>query len=363
MPVYQSNAEISFNHCIHVDFYVQNSPEAMKDNLSGTANIIHVLLNASNRRNICTPIAFQDFAQWHCQGFLTLPPVISAALSAAKLRAAVVNFVLLYPADSSTVPVSSPVSAYALSDSEESLATPPAGATLLPSLQSSANYCRNQGENTSQNALGESDAGPDGTELSEIEANGTEQKHTGKLSEISNEHTAEGERSKLMTIIPQLQGLWQAPAPAKDDWQPFSYEGWSEEEIQRHRQAFDPDCRQEEEMLYSFRLYSIYKGRWKIYKAKCKRQPQHSQPEQEDSVLTGSLHGTNCTLSPGLLVNLDDSSEDSETDLHWAAAQSANFWDNLEAQVVPVELSVGDVTNASQHFEEFPATNKVPPLQ
>jgi hypothetical protein len=27
------------------------------------------------------------------------------------------------------------------------------------------------------------------------------------------------------------------------------------------------------------------------------------------------------------------------------------------------ELSVGDVTNASQHFEEFPATNEVPPLQ
>ncbi|CCO37990.1 hypothetical protein BN14_12151 [Rhizoctonia solani AG-1 IB] len=71
------------------------------------------------------PIAFQDFAQWHCQGFLTLPPVISAALSAAELGATVANFVLLYPANSSTVPVSSPASAHVLSDSEESLATPP----------------------------------------------------------------------------------------------------------------------------------------------------------------------------------------------------------------------------------------------
>ncbi|CCO38110.1 hypothetical protein BN14_12275 [Rhizoctonia solani AG-1 IB] len=234
MPVYQSNAELSVNHCIHVDFYVQNGPEAMKDNLGSAANIIHVLLNASNRRNIrrvrrntykhprwgfmywldpegeegpqslygvrvyrwwhflaSTPIAFQDFAQWHRQGFLTPPPVISTSLSATELRAAIVNLVLLYPADPSAVPVSSPASAHALSDSEESLATPPAGTTLLPSLQLSANS-------------------------------------------------------------PPAQGLWQAPAPVTDDWQPFSYKGWSEEEIQRHTLAFDPDYRQEEEMLYSF---------------------------------------------------------------------------------------------------------------
>ncbi|CCO34998.1 hypothetical protein BN14_09111 [Rhizoctonia solani AG-1 IB] len=206
MPVYQSNAKLSFNHCIHVDFYVQNGPEAMKDNLGSAASFIHILLNASNRRNIrrirrntykhprwgfITPIAFQDFAQWHRQGFLTLPPVISAALSATELHAAIVNLVLLYPADPSTVPVSSPASTPALSDSEESLATLPAGATLLPSLQLSVNS-------------------------------------------------------------PPSQGLWQAPAPATDNWQPFSYKGWSEEEIQRHRQAFDPDYRQEEEMLYSF---------------------------------------------------------------------------------------------------------------
>ncbi|CCO34417.1 hypothetical protein BN14_08515 [Rhizoctonia solani AG-1 IB] len=227
MPVYQSNTKLSFNHCIHIYLYVQNSPEAMKDNLSGATNIIHVLLNASNRCNtykhprwgfmywlgpkgkegpqslygvcvycwwhflasIC--IAFQDFVQWHCQGFLTLPHIISAALSAAELRAAVINFVLLYPADPATVPVSSPASAHAVSDLEESLATPPAGATLLPSVQSSANS-------------------------------------------------------------PPAHGLWQAPAPATDDWQPFSYKGWSNEEIPRHRQAFDPDYRQEEEMLYSF---------------------------------------------------------------------------------------------------------------
>ncbi|CCO32325.1 hypothetical protein RSOLAG1IB_10969 [Rhizoctonia solani AG-1 IB] len=234
MPVYQSNPELSFNHCIHIDFYVQNGPEAMKDNLSGAANIIHILLKASNRHNtwrvrrntykhprwgfmywldpkgkegpqllygVCvycwwhilasTPLAFQDFAQWHCQGFLTLPPVISAALSAAELHAAVVNFVLLYPANSSTVPVSSPASAHVLSNLEGSLVMPPAGVTLLPSLQPSANST-------------------------------------------------------------PAQGLWQAPAPATDNWQPFSYKGWSKEEIQRHRQAFDPDYRQEEEMLFSF---------------------------------------------------------------------------------------------------------------
>ncbi|CCO34999.1 hypothetical protein BN14_09112 [Rhizoctonia solani AG-1 IB] len=180
MPVYQSNAELSFNHCIHIDFYVQNGPEAMKENLGSAANIIHVLLNASNRRNIwhvrCNTYKHPrwgfmywldpkgkegpqllTFAQWHHKGFLTLPPVISTAHSAAELHAAIVNFVLLYPANSSTVPVSSPVSAHAPSDSEESLATPPAGATLLPSLQSSPNSppaCCNQGENMSQSALG-----------------------------------------------------------------------------------------------------------------------------------------------------------------------------------------------------------------
>ncbi|CCO35679.1 hypothetical protein BN14_09797 [Rhizoctonia solani AG-1 IB] len=154
----------------------------MKDNLSSAANIIHVLLKASNRCNIqCIRLNTykhprwgfmywldpkgkegpQLFYGWHCQGFLTLPHVISAALSATELCAAFLNFVLLYPANSSTVPVSSPVSANALSNLEESLARPAAGATLLPSLQSSANS-------------------------------------------------------------PPAQGLWQAPAPATEDWQPFS---------------------------------------------------------------------------------------------------------------------------------------------
>ncbi|CCO38224.1 hypothetical protein BN14_12392 [Rhizoctonia solani AG-1 IB] len=52
MPIYQSNAKLPFNHCMDVNFYVQNSPEAMKDNLSSAANIIHVLLNIQQvRRN------------------------------------------------------------------------------------------------------------------------------------------------------------------------------------------------------------------------------------------------------------------------------------------------------------------------
>ncbi|CCO37116.1 hypothetical protein BN14_11267 [Rhizoctonia solani AG-1 IB] len=55
------------------------------------------------------------------------------------------------------------------------------------------------------------------------------------------------------TNSPPAQVLWQAPAPATDNWQLFSYKGWSKEEIQRHRQSFDPDYRQEEEMLYSFK--------------------------------------------------------------------------------------------------------------
>jgi hypothetical protein len=141
----------------------------MKDNLSSTANIIHVLLNASNRRNVrrvrqntykhprwgfmywldlegqeglqslygvriycwwhflaSTPLAFQDFAQWHRQGFLTPPPVVSAPLSAQELHAAVLNFVLLYPADMPLVPASSPPSSNTLRNSDKSLATPSA---------------------------------------------------------------------------------------------------------------------------------------------------------------------------------------------------------------------------------------------
>jgi hypothetical protein len=45
-------------------------------------------------------------------------------------------------------------------------------------------------------------------------------------------------------------------------------------------------------------LYSIYKGGWKIHEAKCKRQPQHSQPEQEDSVLTVRAASIWCLISP-----------------------------------------------------------------
>jgi hypothetical protein len=52
MPVYQSNAKLPFNHCMDINFYVQNGPEAMNDSLGSAANIIHILLNASNRRNI-----------------------------------------------------------------------------------------------------------------------------------------------------------------------------------------------------------------------------------------------------------------------------------------------------------------------
>ncbi|CCO34444.1 hypothetical protein BN14_08542 [Rhizoctonia solani AG-1 IB] len=148
MPVSQSNAKLPFNHCMDVNFCAQNSPEAMKENLSSAANIIHVLLNASNRCNVwwgfiywldpkgeegpqslygvhvycrwhflaSTPLAFQDFAQWHCQGFLTPPPVVSAPLSAQKLHAAVLNFVLLYPANMPPVPASSHASSKTLSN-------------------------------------------------------------------------------------------------------------------------------------------------------------------------------------------------------------------------------------------------------
>jgi hypothetical protein len=48
MPFYKSNAKLPFDHCMDIDFYVQNGPEAMKDNLSSAANIIHILLNTSN---------------------------------------------------------------------------------------------------------------------------------------------------------------------------------------------------------------------------------------------------------------------------------------------------------------------------
>ncbi|CCO33411.1 Retrotransposable element Tf2 155 kDa protein type 3 [Rhizoctonia solani AG-1 IB] len=114
MPVYQSKAKLSFNHCMDVDFYTQYGPEAMKDNLSSADNIIHVLLNASNRRNIRQGGAqslynVHGYHWWHFLGLLTPPPIVSALLSAAELHAAVLNFVLLYPADSLTVPVSSPI--------------------------------------------------------------------------------------------------------------------------------------------------------------------------------------------------------------------------------------------------------------
>jgi hypothetical protein len=140
-----------------------------------------------------TPLAFQDFAQWHCQGFLTPPPVVSAPLSAQELHAAVLNFVLLYPANMSPVPASSPPSSNTLSNSDKSLATPSAETSALPSFQS---------------------------------ANSPSPPH----------------------------GLWQLlPSPPADILQPFSFEGWNQNNIQRHREAFDPDYRQgEEEMLFSF---------------------------------------------------------------------------------------------------------------
>ncbi|CCO29575.1 hypothetical protein BN14_03592 [Rhizoctonia solani AG-1 IB] len=155
MPIYQSNAKLCFNHCIHIDFYVQNSPEAMKDNLGAAANIIHVLLNVSNRRNIqCIRRNTYKHPRWGFMYWLDLEGKegtqsfgiargFSLRLPSSQLCAAVVNFILLYPADSSAVPVSSPVSAHALSDLEESQATPPAGATLLPSLQSSDQFSPN----------------------------------------------------------------------------------------------------------------------------------------------------------------------------------------------------------------------------
>ncbi|CCO36689.1 hypothetical protein RSOLAG1IB_11277 [Rhizoctonia solani AG-1 IB] len=227
MPVYQSNAKLLFNHCMDIDFYVQNGPEAMKDNLSSTANIIHILLNASNRHNVrqvrhntykhprwgfiywldpkgkegpqslygvcvyywwhflaSTPLAFQDFAQWHCQGFLTPPPVVSPPLSAQELHAAVLNLVLLYLANMPLVSASSPASSNLLSNSEESLAMPSAETSVLPLFQFAHNPT-------------------------------------------------------------PPQGLWQSPpSPPADICQPFSVEGWNQDKTQRHREAFDPDYRQ-----------------------------------------------------------------------------------------------------------------------
>ncbi|CEL54233.1 hypothetical protein RSOLAG1IB_11631 [Rhizoctonia solani AG-1 IB] len=217
-----------------INFYVQNSLEAMKDKLGSAANISHVLLYASSRHNIwcvrrntykhprwgfmywldpkakegpqslcnicvyhwwhflaSTPLAFQDFVQWHCQGFLTLPPVVSAPLSAQELHAAVHNFVLLYPADMPPVPASSPPFSNTLSNSEESLATPSAETFALLAFQSA-------------------------------------------------------------NIPTPPQGLWQSPpSPPVDIWQPFSFKGWNQDKIQRHGEAFNPDYRQgEEEMLF-----------------------------------------------------------------------------------------------------------------
>ncbi|CCO33467.1 hypothetical protein BN14_07545 [Rhizoctonia solani AG-1 IB] len=217
MPVYQSNAKLLFDHCMNVDFSVQNGPETMKDNLSSAANIIHFLLNASNRYWLdpkgkegpqslysarahrwwhflaSTPLAFQDFAQWHCQGFLIPPPVVSAPPSTQELHAAVLNFVLLYLANMPPVPVSSPPSSNTLSNSDKSLAMPSAETLALPPFQ-----CAN------------SPTPP--------------------------------------------QGLWQLlPSPSADIWQPFSFKGWNQDKIQRHREAFDLDYKQgEEEMLLSF---------------------------------------------------------------------------------------------------------------
>ncbi|CEL63525.1 hypothetical protein RSOLAG1IB_12680 [Rhizoctonia solani AG-1 IB] len=140
-----------------------------------------------------TPLVFQDFAQWHCQGFLTPPPVVSAPLSAQELHAAVLNFVLLYLANKPPIPASSPASSIMLSNSEESLATPAGETSTLPPFQSANNPT-------------------------------------------------------------PLQGLCQSPpSPPADIWQPFSFEGWNQDKIQRDREAFNLDFRHgEEEMLFSF---------------------------------------------------------------------------------------------------------------
>ncbi|CCO35680.1 hypothetical protein RSOLAG1IB_07947 [Rhizoctonia solani AG-1 IB] len=236
MPVYQSNAKLTFNHCMDVNYYVQNGPEAMKDNLSSIANIIHILLNTSNgwnlqriRRNtykhprwgfmywldpkgkegsqslygVCiycwwhflasTPLEFQDFAQWHCQGFCTPPPVVSAPVSAQELHTAVLNFVLLHLANMPPVLASSPPSSNMLSNSDKMLAMPSSETSMLPPLQS---------------------------------ANNPTPPH----------------------------GLWQSPpSPPADIWQPFSFKGRNQDKIQRHREAINLDYRQgEEEMLFSF---------------------------------------------------------------------------------------------------------------
>ncbi|CAE6336808.1 unnamed protein product [Rhizoctonia solani] len=140
-----------------------------------------------------TPTAFQNFAQWHCHSFLLAPPVVSAPLSASELHAAILNLVLLYPTNPPNVPASSHASSPALTVSEESLLTQPADVTALPTFQ------------------------------------------------LSNSPNS----SKV---------LWRAPTPPTHNWPLFSFKGWSQEEIQRHREAWDLTYRQGEEvtMLINF---------------------------------------------------------------------------------------------------------------
>jgi hypothetical protein len=140
-----------------------------------------------------TPLAFQDFAQWHCQGFCTPPPVVSAPVSAQELHTAVLNFVLLHLANMPTGLASSPPSSNMLSNSDRMLAMSSSETSTMPPLQS---------------------------------ANNPTPPH----------------------------GLWQSPpSPPADIWQPFSFKGWNQDKTQRHREAINLDYRQgEEEMLFSF---------------------------------------------------------------------------------------------------------------
>ncbi|CCO34033.1 hypothetical protein BN14_08125 [Rhizoctonia solani AG-1 IB] len=139
MPIYQSNAELSFNHCMDVNFYVQNSPEAMKDNLSSAANFIHILLNASNRRNVRAwrvpkrSMAFASIAggtSWpaHLLHSRTLRSGIAKAFYLRPLWCLLLyqlkNCMQLSPTSNT------------FSNSDESLATPPAETSVLPSFQS-----------------------------------------------------------------------------------------------------------------------------------------------------------------------------------------------------------------------------------
>jgi selenocysteine lyase/cysteine desulfurase len=64
IPVYQSNVKLFFNYYIDVNSYAQNSPEAMKDNLSSATNIIHNLLNASNRPNVMTTVGMTQIFRY-----------------------------------------------------------------------------------------------------------------------------------------------------------------------------------------------------------------------------------------------------------------------------------------------------------